>query len=244
MKKYLLIEKTHQLNPNEMWPNAEKYNDTNDIIVKYFDNLTDVHSYVCHELMYEDLDIEDFKNPPYTSVEERIEEHESSWYVFEGEKEIISLKIGNIQDGDWEKFTDFCLGSVKESKIMNFKLFTEGKKDKFPNIQKVDIDGFVVYVGKDAKSNDHLTFNVADKEDIWMHVKGVPGSHVVIRVSENLPTETVIKSAALLAKKNSKAAKENNATVVYCQRKFVKKESGMNDGQVKVDYTNSYQIVV
>lgn len=244
MKKYLLIEKTYQLNPNEMWPNAEKYNDTNDIIVKYFDNLTDVHSYVCHELMYEDLDIEDFKNPPYTSVEERIEEHESSWYVFEDEKELISLKIGNIQDGDWEKFTDFCLGSVKESKIMNFKLFTEGKKDKFPNIQKVDIDGFIVYVGKDAKSNDHLTFNVADKEDIWMHVKGVPGSHVVIRVRENLPTETVIKSAALLAKKNSKASKENNATVVYCQRKFVKKESGMNDGQVKVDYTNSYQIIV
>jgi len=31
---------------------------------------------------------------------------------------------------------------------------------------------------------------------------------------------------------------------VYCQRRFVKKESGMNDGQVKVDYTNSYQIVV
>ena len=87
-------------------------------------------------------------------------------------------------------------------------------------------------------------FNVADKEDIWMHVKGVPGSHVVIRVRENLPTESVIKSAALLAKKNSKAAKENSATVVYCQRRFVKKESGMNDGQVKVDYKNSHQIVV
>ena len=62
--------------------------------------------------------------------------------------------------------------------------------------------------------------------------------------TENYQPETVIKSAALLAKKNSKAAKENNVTVVYCQRKFVKKESGMNDGQVKVDYTNSYQIVV
>ncbi len=128
--------------------------------------------------------------------------------------------------------------------IKSFQLFTEGKKDKFPNIQKLDIDGFVVYVGKDAKSNDYLTFNMADKEDIWMHVKGVPGSHVVIRVRENLPTEGVIKSAALYAKKNSKSAKENNVTVVYCQRKFVKKEVGMNDGQVKVDYVNSYQIVV
>jgi predicted ribosome quality control (RQC) complex YloA/Tae2 family protein len=128
--------------------------------------------------------------------------------------------------------------------IKNFNLFSESKKDKFPNIQKLEIEGFIVYVGKDAKSNDHLTFNVSDKEDIWLHVKGVPGSHVVIRVRENLPTETVIKSAAQLAKRNSKASKESNVTVVYCQRRFVSKESNMNDGQVKVDHTNSYKIVV
>jgi predicted ribosome quality control (RQC) complex YloA/Tae2 family protein len=128
--------------------------------------------------------------------------------------------------------------------IKNFNLFNESKKDKFPNIQKLEIEGFIVYVGKDAKSNDHLTFNVSDKEDIWLHVKGVPGSHVVIRVRENLPTETVIKSAAQLAKRNSKASKESNVTVVYCQRRFVSKESNMNDGQVKVDHTNSYKIIV
>lgn len=128
--------------------------------------------------------------------------------------------------------------------IKKFNSFNESKKDKFPNVQKLDIDGFVVYVGKDAKSNDHLTFNVADKEDIWMHVKGVPGSHVVIRVRENLPTETTIRVAAQLAKKNSKASKDDKATIVYCQKRFVKKESSMNDGQVKVDYINSYQIVV
>jgi hypothetical protein len=243
--KYLLIEKTAQFNPREMWPHAEKRNDKSDIIVKYFDNLVDIYSYVCNELIYEDLDIEDFKNQPYHSVEERIEEHESSYYIFEGEKELVSLKIGNIEDGDWDKFVSFCLdSSVKEGKILRYNSFNESKKDKFPNIQKLEIEGFVVYVGKDAKSNDHLTFNVADKEDIWMHVKGVPGSHVVIRVRENLPTETVIKSAAQLAKKNSKASKDDKATVVYCQSRFVKKESGMNDGQVKVDYTNSYQIVV
>jgi predicted ribosome quality control (RQC) complex YloA/Tae2 family protein len=127
---------------------------------------------------------------------------------------------------------------------MKYLNFFESKKDKFPNIQKLEIEGFIVYVGKDAKSNDHLTFNVSDKEDIWLHVKGVPGSHVVIRVRENLPTETVIKSAAQLAKRNSKASKESNVTVVYCQRRFVSKESNMNDGQVKVDHTNSYKIVV
>ena len=128
--------------------------------------------------------------------------------------------------------------------IKTFTQFNEGKKEKFPDIKKLNIDGFTVYLGRDAKSNDYLTFMQSDKEDIWMHVKGVPGSHVIIRVRENLPTETVIKAAAELAKKNSKAQKDPVVTVVYCQRKFVKKEPGMNDGQVKVDYKNSYEIRV
>jgi predicted ribosome quality control (RQC) complex YloA/Tae2 family protein len=128
--------------------------------------------------------------------------------------------------------------------IKKFNAFNEGKKDKFPNIKKVEIDGFIIYIGRDAKSNDHLTFNIADKEDIWMHVKGVPGSHIVIRVRENLPTLELIRKAAELSKKNSKADKEEKATVVYCQRRFVKKEQGMNDGQVRVDYINADEIVI
>lgn len=128
--------------------------------------------------------------------------------------------------------------------IKKFKLFTESKKDKFPNIKTCNIDGFIVYVGRDAKSNDYLTFNIADDNDIWMHVKGVPGSHVVIKIKENLPDEHIIRLSAELAKKNSKADKDDNVRVVYCKRKFVKKESGMNDGQVDVDYINSHQIVV
>ncbi len=127
--------------------------------------------------------------------------------------------------------------------IKKFSLF-EGKKDKFPDIKKVEIDEFIIYVGRDARSNDYLTFNIADKEDIWMHVKGVPGSHVVIRVRENLPTLELIRRAAELAKKNSKADKEEKATVVYCQRRFVKKEQDMNDGQVRVDYINADEIVI
>lgn len=123
------------------------------------------------------------------------------------------------------------------------KLF-DSKKVKFPDIQKKEIDGFIIFIGRDAKSNDYLTFNIADKEDIWMHVKGVPGSHVVIRVRENLPTPEIIKIAAELAKKNSKAKNENQSTVVYCQRRFVKKEPGMNDGQVKVDYINAEEIKI
>ena len=72
----------------------------------------------------------------------------------------------------------------------------EGKKEKFPDIKTQVVDGYTIMWGRNAKSNDHLTFIEADGEDIWMHVKGVPGSHVVIKIRENLPTPQIIKYAA------------------------------------------------
>ena len=127
--------------------------------------------------------------------------------------------------------------------LLDYFKFNEGKAEKFPNIKKMDMDGYVVYLGRDARSNDHLTFNIANPEDYWFHVKGIPGSHVVIRVKDKLPTKEVIKAAAELAKKNSKIDKsKNTCTVVYCQRKFVKKESNMKDGEVRVDYINAHEI--
>ena len=127
---------------------------------------------------------------------------------------------------------------------MKYLKYFESKKTKFPDIKKIQIDGYNVMIGRDAKSNDYLTFIEAKDEDIWMHVKGVPGSHVVIRVVDNLPTPEVLKYVAELAKKNSKSSKEQSVKIVYCKRKFVKKEPGMNDGQVKVDYKNSEEITI
>jgi hypothetical protein len=49
-------------------------------------------------------------------------------------------------------------------------------------------------------------------------------------------------TVAQLSKDNSKAKDSDNATVVYCKRKFVKKTSDMNAGQVKVDYKNANDI--
>ena len=128
--------------------------------------------------------------------------------------------------------------------IKNYKSYNESKKDKFPNIKKMEIDGYFIYLGRDSKSNDHLTFNVAESDDIWMHAKGVPGSHVVIKSKDKLVTPEIIKQAALIAKNNSKGKDTENLPIVYCKRRFVKKESGMKDGQVAVDYKNAQEVVL
>ena len=128
--------------------------------------------------------------------------------------------------------------------INRFNKFFESKKDKFPNIQRKTINGFEVLIGKDAESNDFLTINMANNNDLWFHAGGVPGSHIVIRVKENLPMMDVIEEVAKLAAKNSKAQKGSKVKVVYCKAEFVKKTSDMKPGQVIVDYKNSEEVVV
>lgn len=122
------------------------------------------------------------------------------------------------------------------------KKFDESKKER-PNYKKIEIDGYLLYQGKDAAANDYVTLELADGEDYWFHAKGVPGSHIIIKANDKLPTDEIIMKAAELAAKNSKS-KEDTVEVVWCKRKFVTKEKGMNPGQVRVDYKNSHTISV
>ena len=124
--------------------------------------------------------------------------------------------------------------------IKSFRIFQESKENKFPNIKTVKINDFSVLIGKDSKSNDYLSTILASDDDMWFHDKGVPGSHVLIRVNDKLPTLEVIKEVAKLAAKNSKA--KGKVKVVYCKAKFVTKSSDMKDGQVSVDYNNADEI--
>lgn len=133
----------------------------------------------------------------------------------------------------------------KEQYIKNFSIFVEGKKNK-PNYKTHTIDGFIVYQGRDAESNDHLTFEVASNDDYWLHAKGVPGSHVIIKISEKIPDERIIYKVAEIAAKNSAAAKKDLefVNVICCKRMFVTKKPGMNPGQVAVEESNSQIIKV
>ncbi len=124
--------------------------------------------------------------------------------------------------------------------IKKFSTFRESKKDKFPNLKRLEIDGYQIIMGKDAASNDYLTTIMADPEDLWFHCKGVPGSHIIIRQKDRLISNEVKRQVAQLAAKNSKA--KGDCVVVCCKSKFVKKDSDMKPGQVKVDYKNAEEI--
>ena len=99
--------------------------------------------------------------------------------------------------------------------------------------------GATILVGKNNLQNDKLTFS-ADPNEIWLHAKDMPGSHVII-VGENPDDETIVY-AAKLAAAYSKGANSSNVPVDYTRRRFVKKPSGAKPGFVI--YTNQRTLYV
>ncbi|SFA42015.1 Predicted component of the ribosome quality control (RQC) complex, YloA/Tae2 family, contains fibronectin-binding (FbpA) and DUF814 domains [Parageobacillus thermantarcticus] len=91
-------------------------------------------------------------------------------------------------------------------------------------------DGTEILVGKNNKQNDYLTNKLARKDEIWLHTKDIPGSHVVIR-SKN-PSEQTILEAANLAAYFSKARQSSSVPVDYTRIRYVKKPSGAKPGFV------------
>ena len=97
------------------------------------------------------------------------------------------------------------------------------------------IDGLEILVGKSAKDNDHLTFKMGKPDDLWLHARGTPGSHVIVRLKkeQTVPHET-LKDAATLTLWFSDLRKSGKGEVIYTLRKFVKKSKGQKPGAVQV----------
>lgn len=115
------------------------------------------------------------------------------------------------------------------------------KKDTIPSTKPhefVSSDGFKILVGKNNKQNDYLTLRLADNDDLWMHTKNIPGSHVIIKCAgKEVPDNTVFEGA-MLAAFFSKSKLSSQVPVDYTKRKNVKKPSGSKPGMVIYE-TNS-----
>ncbi|MFC5734920.1 Rqc2 family fibronectin-binding protein [Cytobacillus gottheilii] len=91
-------------------------------------------------------------------------------------------------------------------------------------------DGTEILVGKNNKQNDYLTNKLAGRDEIWLHTKDIPGSHVVIRTKE--PSDETILEAAVLAAYFSKARSSSSVPVDYTRVRHVKKPNGAKPGYV------------
>lgn len=104
-------------------------------------------------------------------------------------------------------------------------------------------DGYSIIIGKNNRQNDIVTFKQAQPEDIWLHTKDIPGSHVIIRRNHNQDiSQQAIYEAAQLAVYFSKSRQSSNVPVDYTRRRYVRKPSGAKPGFVIYDHQSTIYV--
>ena len=107
-----------------------------------------------------------------------------------------------------------------------------------------DAAGNMVYIGRSGKENDQVTFAIAGPDDTWLHARGVPGSHVIIRWLRPGEDEDpgAVETAASLAAWYSASRESGSVEVDVARRRHVKKIRGAGPGMVT--YRNEHTIAV
>jgi predicted ribosome quality control (RQC) complex YloA/Tae2 family protein len=93
-------------------------------------------------------------------------------------------------------------------------------------------DGFVIWVGRNSRQNEQVTFEKGGPEDWWLHARDVPGAHVIVKFDGRKVPENVIERAAQIAAYYSAKRSEGSVIVDVTQRKYVKKIKGGGVGMV------------
>jgi len=162
--------------------------------------------------------------------------HESKKRMKRLQEELNELKEVKQSFSGLDKIYEFddWLDDHKEQ-LNSLGVLSQNQQTETLPFRRAEIDGYEIWIGKNAKSNDKLTAR-AHKEDIWLHARGVGGSHVVIRMNNNkeYPPRHVLLKTASVAAWNSKAKGTKLAPVIVTKRKYVSNPKGATAGTVRV----------
>ena len=106
------------------------------------------------------------------------------------------------------------------------------KQSKLPPMRFESTDGYPIYVGRNNRQNDELTFKLARKDDLWLHASKVHGSHVIISCGGTTPPDDTVTQAAQLAAFYSETTAGQNIPVDAPTVKQVKKVPSGKPGMV------------
>lgn len=99
-------------------------------------------------------------------------------------------------------------------------------------LRVVTSDGFVIWIGRNSRQNEIVTFDKGSPMDLWLHARGVGGSHVIIKFDGRPIPERVIEGAAALAAYYSASRGEGKVIVDVTERRYVRKIKGGAVGMV------------
>ena len=124
--------------------------------------------------------------------------------------------------------------SIFEQQIMDMEQ-TDGNTFRI-NLYEYNLPGeWKVLAGRTDEDNDILSLKLADPKDYWFHVRGMPGSHVILRAKpDEDPDRDTIKKAASIAAYHSKARKGGMVPVSCTRAQYVTKPRGVKPGTVRI----------
>jgi|GEM_PF-6855958 predicted ribosome quality control (RQC) complex YloA/Tae2 family protein len=100
--------------------------------------------------------------------------------------------------------------------------------------------GSTILVGRNVRGNMEVTFRLGEKWDLWFHVRGYPGAHVILK--NRVPQPQELEEAAVLAARFSKAHESPGVDVDYVQRRYVRKVPGTLSGLVTYSKFSSIHV--
>lgn len=116
------------------------------------------------------------------------------------------------------------------------------KKQEKTVVEKINIKGFEVYIGKNNKQNDYIVSKLAKDEDYWFHTRLCAGSHILLKTGGVEPDEEVIFECCKLARKYSSASQPSKVGVIYTRAKNLRKPPAAPLGYVT--YKNEKEILI
>lgn len=163
--------------------------------------------------------------------------------IAEGESELAYFE--SVQDALSRADSDAELAAIREELHAGGYLKKAGKKQKSKPLDVLRFrssDGYQILVGRNNLQNDRLSLKTARKTDLWLHVQGFPGSHVILEAQNGEVSDRAIEEAAAIAAYYSRARESSLVPVDYTRVKELKKPVGAKPG--KVIYHTYYTIIV
>ena len=120
----------------------------------------------------------------------------------------------------------------------------QASQTKTPRIMSTkSSDGWLIYIGRNRNENDVLISKLAAPQDIWLHVQGQEGAHVLIKnPNKQDPPGTTLKEAAQLAARFSRISLGSKVRVVYTHCKYVKKAGKDKPGLVRYENEKTIEV--
>jgi predicted ribosome quality control (RQC) complex YloA/Tae2 family protein len=109
--------------------------------------------------------------------------------------------------------------------------------------RRFEIEGWEILAGRHSRDNDQIVRRLGQRDDFWLHARGVPGAHVMVRSrGAGEPPARILEAAAGIAAHFSRACHESSADVTVARLRDVRKPPGLLPGQVQVTRSRTLRV--